>query len=369
MTDSTVDFFESDFRQAPLIGSRRILRPFLALLAGASLAALAWTLAQSPAPSPRFETGSEEAHRRATAPDVIASANPYGSLAGLRLRHEQPLDLPVPPAPKAAVTPAPVGADQIQAPMPPSRAREAVDIVPLPPSNPFRPRAVAKTETDRNVVPGPARKIVAVPALSGRTAATTPTQTEQPGFFQRVFGALSQPSSGTALAYARTEDGLGNGPSSSNRAVPRVGGGGGRGGVAVYDIEARTVYMPDGSRLEAHSGLGGLMDNTSFVREKNRGVTPPNVYDLTLREKMFHGVQAIRLNPVDPGAMYGRNGILAHSYLLGPNGQSNGCVSFGDYPAFLNAFLRGDVKRLVVVARGGASAGAVALQNTGRSGT
>jgi hypothetical protein len=47
--------------------------------------------------------------------------------------------------------------------------------------------------------------------------------------------------------------------------------------------------------------------------------------------------------------MFGRDGMLAHSYMLGSNGQSNGCVSFSDYPAFLNAFLRGEVDRLVVV--------------------
>jgi hypothetical protein len=35
--------------------------------------------------------------------------------------------------------------------------------------------------------------------------------------------------------------------------------------------------------------------------------------------------------------------------MLGPNGQSNGCVSFSDYPAFLNAFLKGEIDRLVVV--------------------
>jgi hypothetical protein len=70
-----------------------------------------------------------------------------------------------------------------------------------------------------------------------------------------------------------------------------------------------------------------------------------------LREELFHGVRAIRLTPVGDGKMFGRSGILAHSYLLGPNGQSNGCVSFSDYPAFLNAFLRGEVTRLVVVER------------------
>jgi len=82
-----------------------------------------------------------------------------------------------------------------------------------------------------------------------------------------------------------------------------------------------------------------------------QGATPPNVYNLTLRERLFHGVRAIRLNPVDGSRMYGRAGILAHPYMLGANGQSNGCVSFGDYPEFLNAFLRGEVTRLVVVER------------------
>ena len=120
---------------------------------------------------------------------------------------------------------------------------------------------------------------------------------------------------------------------------------------AIYDITARTVYMPDGRRLEAHSGLDRRMDDPRHVNVKREGPTPPNVYNLSLRENVFHGVRAIRLTPVGDGKMHGRDGILAHSYLLGPSGQSNGCVSFSDYPAFLNAFLRGEVTRLVVVER------------------
>jgi hypothetical protein len=118
---------------------------------------------------------------------------------------------------------------------------------------------------------------------------------------------------------------------------------------AVYDIAAHTVYLPSGDRLEAHSGLGSMLDDPSYVNVKRRGPTPPNVYDLTLREQLFHGVQAIRLNPVEDDKMFGRDGMLAHSYMLGPNGQSNGCVSFRDYPKFLQAFLSGEVDRLIVV--------------------
>lgn len=120
---------------------------------------------------------------------------------------------------------------------------------------------------------------------------------------------------------------------------------------AVYDISARVVYLPNGEKLEAHSGLGALMDDPRHVHVKMRGATPPNSYRLTLREKLFHGVQAIRLTPEDQGAMFGRAGILAHTYMLGPNGQSNGCVSLKNYPRFLNAFLRGEIDRIVVVAR------------------
>jgi Protein of unknown function (DUF2778) len=120
---------------------------------------------------------------------------------------------------------------------------------------------------------------------------------------------------------------------------------------AIYDITARTVYLPSGRRLEAHSGFGDLMDNPRYAHVRMQGATPPNVYNLTLRERLFHGVRAIRLNPADGSRMYGRAGILAHPYMLGANGQSNGCVSLSDYPEFLNAFLRGEVTRLVVVER------------------
>lgn len=121
------------------------------------------------------------------------------------------------------------------------------------------------------------------------------------------------------------------------------------GRTAIYDIAARTVYLPNGRRLEAHSGLGAYMDSPRHVNLRMRGATPPNVYKLSLRERLFHGVRAIRLNPVDEGKMHGRAGMLAHTYMLGPNGQSNGCVSFRNYPEFLKAYLKGEVTRLVVV--------------------
>jgi type VI secretion system (T6SS) effector TldE1-like protein len=121
---------------------------------------------------------------------------------------------------------------------------------------------------------------------------------------------------------------------------------------AVYDVSNATVHMPDGTKLEAHSGVGPARDDPRHAHVRMRGVTPPHVYDLKLRESLFHGVRAIRMNPIGgEAAIFGRSGILAHSYLLGPRGDSHGCVSFKNYDAFLQAFLKGEVKRMVVVAR------------------
>jgi hypothetical protein len=127
-------------------------------------------------------------------------------------------------------------------------------------------------------------------------------------------------------------------------------------GTAVYDISARMVYLPNGERLEAHSGLRESLDDPSQVKVRMRGPTPPGTYELTEREKLFHGVRALRLNPVGgSAAVHGRAGLLAHTYLLGPNGDSNGCVSFKDYNRFLQAYLNGEVRRLVVVGGSGSS--------------
>ena len=121
---------------------------------------------------------------------------------------------------------------------------------------------------------------------------------------------------------------------------------------AVYDISAKTVYLPDGTKLEAHSGLGSELDDLRYAHVRMRGVTPPHIYELKPREALFHGVPALRLKPIGgEETIYGRSGLLAHTYMLGPSGQSNGCVSFKDYYAFLDAYRNKGIKRLAVVAR------------------
>ncbi|MDA9500977.1 tlde1 domain-containing protein [Bradyrhizobium sp. CCBAU 11357] len=121
---------------------------------------------------------------------------------------------------------------------------------------------------------------------------------------------------------------------------------------AVYDITAKTVYLPDGTRLEAHSGLGSNLDDPRSSKIRMRGVTPPHIYTLKPREALFHGVPALRLTPIGgESAIHGRDGLLAHTFMLGPNGDSNGCVSFKDYYAFLDAYRNKGIRKLAVLAR------------------
>jgi hypothetical protein len=183
--------------------------------------------------------------------------------------------------------------------------------------------------------------------LSQRAKATVQASTGSigPNIFEKLFGKPQ--SSEPKLAYASADAGVqSDGRDTADNPSPpydRM--------TAVYDISAHMVYMPDGTKLEAHSGLGGMLDDPRHVRERMRGATPPHIYDLALRESLFHGVPALRLKPVGgEGAIYGRSGLLAHTYMLGPNGDSNGCVSFRDYNAFLQAYKDQRVKRLVVVA-------------------
>jgi len=164
----------------------------------------------------------------------------------------------------------------------------------------------------------------------------------KPSVFATILQKLFGKPAPVKLAYATDDGGFG---------VGQTGGARYDRSTAVYDISARTVYMPDGTQLEAHSGLGGWLDDPNHADEKMRGVTPPNVYNLELREELFHGVRALRLIPQDERKMFGRAGLLAHNFLLGPNGDSNGCVSIRNYDAFLQAYLHHEVNRLVVVAR------------------
>lgn len=153
----------------------------------------------------------------------------------------------------------------------------------------------------------------------------------------------------TALAFARPDNPMrDDAPARVAPSAPNWPGIGTK--VAIFDMTAGTVHLPDGSTLEAHSGIGNMRDNPSFAHVKMRGPTPPGTYKLSMRESLFHGVAAIRLTPIDGKAPLGRTGLLAHSYLLRSRlGDSHGCVAFAQYDKFLAAFRRGEINYMVIV--------------------
>jgi len=241
-------------------------------------------------------------------------------------------------------------------PVAPDDLRSSEEGVPLPPR---RPSAIARTEEPPESAPLEANP----PAV----ARLEPTPAPTPGLLQKLFGGIGSNAPKEPeqqLAYAAPPPSAAASTALASR--NGIGGTGGFGGflrglgfgsnrtsrfgdhVAVYDISARMVYLPDGTRIEAHSGLGTARDDPSKVDERMRGPTPPATYVLSPREELFHGVAALRLTPID-GNIYGRAGLLAHTYMLGPDGDSNGCVSFRDYDAFLRAYRSGEITKLVVV--------------------
>jgi hypothetical protein len=229
---------------------------------------------------------------------------------------------------------------------PPAAERKVADAVPMPASRPAHKGAGASVRDMAQ------RAKAAVMSVASNDKPEAPAK--PPTIFERLFGKFESTvsNSGSALAYASADASSTSslGPASQNIASLGTGALYDR-QTAVYDISAHMVYLPDGTKLEAHSGLGSSLDDPRSANIRMRGVTPPHLYDLKPREALFHGVAALRLNPVGgEGAIYGRSGLLAHTFMLGPNGDSNGCVSFRDYNAFLEAYRNKGVRRLAVVA-------------------
>lgn len=260
---------------------------------------------------------------------AIVDPQTTGSLPSQKTAALAPASLPLPP-----VMPAP------------TETSKPLQAAPLPIARPSQLRLPPAPEAPRVGE----QRAVTRQAKSAPAAATAQAAPDDRNFLEKLFGVKPR-EPGTQLAYAAPQGDLidrSRGFSLSPRLPPAAASMASK--TAVYDIRARTVYMPNGEKLVANSGLGEKMNDLRYVHVRMHGPTPPHVYDLTEREALFHGVRAIRMHPVGgPGKIFGRTGLLVHSYLLGPRGDSNGCVSVQDYDRFLQAFLRGEVKRLIVV--------------------
>ncbi|NBJ13380.1 DUF2778 domain-containing protein [Microvirga arsenatis] len=295
--------------------------------------ASAASVAAGPAPAP-------EAPKLAVAPDR-ALIDPKPALNPGALAWNAPLQpgfrsSVAPEAPVAAQEPAP-------GPAPSLAMAEAAPpvpvIVPLPVPRP------ADLQAPKPPAPTQAASAAATPRAPAAPAAAPE---DNRSFFEKLFGIRPAAPPEATLSYAALDRGTGSiAPTARFGPMPEAAGA----GTAVYDIVAQTLTLPNGERLEAHSGLGPMMDDPRYVNVRMKGATPPGTYIVTEREALFHGVRALRLTPVGgSAAIYGRDGILAHPYLLGPRGDSNGCVSLKNYDRLLQAYLRGEVKRLVVTA-------------------
>jgi hypothetical protein len=221
-----------------------------------------------------------------------------------------------------------------------------------PPSAPVQVAAIVPAPAPRAAEARPAKNpgaTVRDMAQRAKAAVMSVAAADKPSIVEKLWGKPQARTSLLAFASADVSATGSIGPGQN----PALGGSAPYDrSTAVYDISARTVYLPDGTRLEAHSGLGSRLDDPRYVHVKMQGATPPHIYELTPREALFHGVPALRLTPIGgEDAIFGRRGLLAHTYMLGPNGDSNGCVSFKNYDAFLNAYRNQGIKRLAVVAR------------------
>lgn len=319
----------------------------------ASLSAGFWALSQRTTPATETAAASAAQNSKIS----YATQNPYGAIVGLGGRPQSlaladtamrgGIDASIQPAAHTPSAVVPQEADDAQLAL--------AEVAPLPPRRPTE-LSVASS----GLYEGTLRRMA-------RTTVVPGAAPDERSIFEKVFGLgdaaqearQQQRPRGQALAYAATE----TGGTLSDLKSGLLGGVSGAAGVAVgpaarydrftavYDISAHTVYLPNGTKLEAHSGLREHLDDPRFVHLRMRGATPPHVYDLSPREALFHGVQALRLTPVGgEGAIFGRAGLLAHTYMLGPNGDSNGCVSFRDYQSFLRAYKNGEIRRLAVVA-------------------
>ena len=106
-----------------------------------------------------------------------------------------------------------------------------------------------------------------------RTTVLALISSNKNSLFNKLFGKPKPER--TALAYASADGGV----ASDTQTILFDGMPKYDQWTAVYDISARKVYLPDGTELEAHSGLGKRMDDPRHVHVKMHGATPPHAAD------------------------------------------------------------------------------------------
>lgn len=276
----------------------------------------------------------------------FAAASPQGEpprpVEATRLADAPPVD-----APKAAGTPRLAEASK-------TKASQLAMNVPAPKPGDAKSADTKSADlrsVDTKVAAKSSGSSIGDMAQRAKAAVMSIASSDRQTMVEKLWG--KQPSQNSLLSYASADASVTGSIIETRSQNPMLGGSPPYDRqTAVYDIAAKMVYLPDGTRLEAHSGLGSKMDDIRYSHVRMQGVTPPHIYELKPREALFHGVPALRLTPIGgEDKIHGRDGLLAHTYMLGPSGQSNGCVSFKDYYAFLDAYKNKGIRRLAVLAK------------------
>ncbi|MBR0936549.1 DUF2778 domain-containing protein [Bradyrhizobium jicamae] len=317
-------------------------------------------LTPPPSSSVRMETAKTEA---APPPlmfnERFAAASPQGEPSRVIADAAPQTDAvkPVAAAPKVAEAPKPAAAPKLAEASKPVAAPKTVEVAKKEAAANLQvalnaPVSISVEAKPVEAKPAP-RSGVTVRDMAARAKAAVMSiaSSERQTMVEKLWG--KRESSGGLLSFASADANVTGSIPSTLDQNPMLGGSPPYDRqTAVYDVSAHTVYLPDGTRLEAHSGLGSRLDDPRSSHMKMVGVTPPHIYELKPREALFHGVPALRLNPIGgEGKIFNRVGLLAHTFMLGPNGDSNGCVSFRDYYAFLDAYRNKGIRRLAVLAK------------------
>ena len=115
-------------------------------------------------------------------------------------------------------------------------------------------------------------------AQRAKAAVMSIASNDKPNMVEKLWG--KQPSHGGLLAYASADASVTGSFPDTLAQNPMLGGSPPYDKqTAVYDIAAKKVYLPDGTVLEAHSGLGAKMDDVRYAHVRMQGVTPPHIYD------------------------------------------------------------------------------------------
>ena len=188
------------------------------------------------------------------------------------------------------------------------------------------------------------------PVAANTTSAVAPAVSDNRSLIEKMFDqrpASGPQASGPALAYAVPEGGV----TGIARSVISGGQSGYNRRTAIYDISAHTVYLPNGATA---GGAFGSRRRDRTIRascmKECAGRRHQMFTSLLRANSFFMGFKRCVSNPSARAIFSDAPDFWRILICSCANGASNGCVSFKNYDAFLQAYQNGEIKHLAVVA-------------------